>query len=65
MKSKAYPEGSMISGYLLYLFKMMAFSFAKLSEGNPFLYHKILSEGTDRNSINDNSFLNSIFDFDI
>lgn len=35
---KAYPEGSMIKGYLLNLFKIIAFSVHKLSEGSPWVY---------------------------
>ena len=57
----ACPEGSIINGYLWYLFIMMAFSVHKSSDGSLWDFHKSLSLGLDRNSIIANSSLYLIF----
>ena len=55
--SMAWPAGSMIRGYLWYLFMMMAFSVQRSSEGNLCDLQTNLSLGFDRNSISDSSSL--------
>ncbi len=59
--SMACPEGSMIKGYLWYLFMIMAFSVHRSSEGSLWDLHINLSLGEDRNSIIASSSLNFIF----
>lgn len=63
MKLCAYPEGSMINGYLWNLFKIMAFSIHKSSEGKVCDYQVSLSDGLLRNSMIDKSSLYRMFTF--
>lgn len=49
----AWPAGSMMRGYLWYLFMMIAFSVQRSSEGNLWDLHTSRSLGLDRNSISE------------
>lgn len=57
MNSYAYPDGSIIKGYLWNLDKMIAFSVHRSSLGSLLAYHCSLSLALDRKSISDKSFL--------
>jgi hypothetical protein len=48
MNSVAWPDGSIINGYLLNLFNMMAFSVQRSSEGRALACHASLSSAVDR-----------------
>ena len=58
MKSWAYPDGSITKGYLLNLFKIIAFWLQISSLGSLCDYQNTLSEAVDKNSEIDRSALN-------